>query len=70
MAFVEAAAGVDDVFDALELVLGEVGCDEGDEVVEEEVVEVGEGFDGWCGWVGGHGDAGFEAAVGGWGVVG
>lgn len=69
MAFVEAAAGVDDVFDAFELVLGEVGVDEGDELVEEEVVEVGEGFDGWGGGVGGHGDAGFEELVRGEGVV-
>ena len=33
MAFVEAASCVDHVFDALELVLGEVGVDEVDELV-------------------------------------
>lgn len=69
VAFVVAAARVDHVFDAFEAVLGEVGMEEGDKLVEEEVVEVGERFEHWSGRVGGHGDAGFEGLVFGGGMV-
>lgn len=57
------------VVDAFEAAGGEVGAGEGDELVDEEVVEVGEGFDGGGLGVGGEGDAGLEDAVGGGGVV-
>ena len=63
VAFVEAAARVDDVVHAFELAFGEVGPREGDEVVDEEVVDVGEGFDGRGGRVRGEGDAGLEDLV-------
>ncbi len=57
VAFVEALAGVDDVVDALEVALGEVGAREGDEAGDEEVVEVREGFHVGGEGVGGKGDA-------------
>ena len=63
VALVEAAAGVGGVFQALELVLVEVGAGEGDEAVEEGVVEVREGFEVRVERVGGHGDAGAEDLV-------
>lgn len=68
VAFVEAAAGVDQVVHALELVFVEVGAGDGDEAVYEEVVEVGEGFDDGGARVGGERHAGFEDVVGCWGV--
>ncbi len=63
MAFVEASARVDHVFDAFELVFVEVGTCEGDELVDEVVVELGEGFDGGVGRGGGEGDTHFEDLV-------
>lgn len=69
MAFVEAPPGVDDVLDAFELVLCDVGTGEADEVVDEEVVDVREGLDGRAGGVGGEGHAGFEDLVRGSGAV-
>ena len=66
---VEAAAGVGEVFHAFEVVFGEVGTGEGDELVDEVVVEVGEGFDGGVGRVGGEVDGHFEDVVCGGGVV-
>ena len=70
VAFVEAAAGVDHVVHALEAAGGEVRAREGDEVVEEVVVDVRGGFDaggrgGGGGRVHGEGHAGFEDLVGG-----
>lgn len=65
VAFVEAPARVGHVIHAFELALGQVGAREGDELVDEEVVEGREGFDdGGCGRVGGEGDAGLEDLVG------
>lgn len=63
VADVEAAAGVGEVFHAFEVVFGEVGTGEGDELVDEVVVEVGEGFDGGVGGVGGEVDGHFEDVV-------
>lgn len=63
MGLVEAPSAVGHVVHALELALGEVRTREGDESVQEEVVEAREGFDAGGGWVGGEGDAGFENVV-------
>ena len=68
VALVEAPAGVDQVVHAFELALGEVGAGDGEEVVEEEVVDLREGFDdgggdGAAGGFGGEGHAGFEDLV-------
>ena len=62
-AFVEAAARVDDVDNEYQLAIGNMNPHEGDEVVDEEVVDVGEGFDGRGGRVRGEGDAGLEDLV-------
>ena len=65
VAFVEAPARVGHVVHAFELARGQVGAREGDELVDEEVVEGREGFDdGGGGGVGGEGDAGLEDLVG------
>ena len=63
VAFVEAPARVGHVIHAFELALGQVGTREGDELVDEEVVEGREGFDGGGGRVCGEGDAGLEDLV-------
>ena len=63
VADVEAAAGVGEVFHAFEIVFGEVGTGEGDELVDEVVVEVGKWFDGGAGRVCGEVDGHFEDVV-------
>ena len=63
VADVEAAAGVGEVFHAFEIVFGEVGTGEGDELVDEVVVEMGKGFDGGVGRVCGEVDGHFEDVV-------
>ena len=63
MADVEAAAGVGEVFHAFEIVFGEMGTGEGDELVYEVVVEVRKWFDAGVGRVCGEVDGHFEDVV-------
>ena len=63
MADVEASARVGEVLDAFEIVFGEVGTGEGDELVDEVVVEMGKWFDAGVGRVCGEVDGHFEDMV-------
>lgn len=63
VAGVELLAGVGDVVEAFEAAFLEERAGEADELVDEEVVEVREGFDGGGGGGGGEGDARLEDAV-------
>lgn len=63
MALVEDAAGVGHVVHAFEVAGAEVRAGHGDELVDEEVVDVREGFDGRGGGVRGEGHAGLEDLV-------
>ena len=69
MADVEASSRVGEVFHAFEIVFGEVGTCEGDELVYEVVVEVGKWFDGGVGRVCREVDGHFEHMVCGGRVV-